>query len=101
MNASPVGNSLSFDNFVIVPRERLLLVNGAPVKIGARAFRLLMALVERNGHVASKDELLEQVWPKMVVEENTLHVHISTLRKLLGPEVIVTVPGLGYRWRDD
>jgi TolB-like protein/DNA-binding winged helix-turn-helix (wHTH) protein/tetratricopeptide (TPR) repeat protein len=98
VRASPNGSPLIYDKFVIDPQERQVLVGGAPVKIGARAFHLLMVLAERNGRVASKDELLEQVWPKMVVEENTLQVHISTLRKLLGHEVIVTVPGLGYRF---
>jgi TolB-like protein/DNA-binding winged helix-turn-helix (wHTH) protein/Flp pilus assembly protein TadD len=98
VQSSPIDNPLIFDKFVIDPRERQLLVDGAPVKIGARAFDLLVVLAERNGRVTSKDELLEQVWPGMVVEEDTLQVHISTLRKLLGPEAIVTVPGLGYRF---
>jgi len=92
------GNPLIFGNFVIDPGERQLLVDGEPAKIGARAFHLLMSLVERRGRVVSKDELLELVWPKMVVEENTLQVHISTLRRVLGPQAIVTVPGRGYRF---
>jgi DNA-binding winged helix-turn-helix (wHTH) protein len=98
MDAASSGMPLIFDNFVIYPREQQLRVDGQPVKIGMRAFELLMVLVERNGHLVSKDELLELVWPKMVVEENTLQVHISALRKLLGPDVIVTVPGRGYRF---
>ncbi len=89
---------LAFENFVIDPREHELRVDGRPVKIGARAFDLLMVLVERNGHLVGKDELLELVWPRMVVEENTLQVQISALRRLLGPKVIVTVPGRGYRF---
>lgn len=96
MHDSSSGNSLNFGNFVIIPGERQILIGGKPAKIGARAFQLLTSLVERRGHVVSKDELLELVWPKAVVEENTLQVHISTLRRMLGPQVITTVPGRGY-----
>src|SRR5258708_20994574 len=78
--------------------ERQLLVGGEPAKLGARAFDLLLALVERRERVVSKNELLDLVWPGMVVEENNLQVHISALRKLLGPAVIATIPGRGYRF---
>ena len=46
----------------------------------------------------SKSQLLDLVWPGVIVEENNLQVQISTLRKLLGPEAIATIPGRGYRW---
>lgn len=52
-----------------------------------------MALVERREHIVTKDELLENVWPGLVVEENNLQVQISALRKLLGRDVIATIPG--------
>jgi non-specific serine/threonine protein kinase len=45
----------------------------------------------------TKEDLLAQVWPGVIVEENALHAQISALRKLLGAEVITTVPGTGYR----
>ncbi len=98
MQAGPDGNPLIFEHFVIDPAERELWVGGARAKVGARAFQLLEVLAQRRGHVVSKDELLELVWPRMVVEENTLQVHISALRRVLGPETIVTVPGRGYRF---
>lgn len=66
--------------------------------LGARAFDLLLALVERRGRLVGKAELLELVWPGLVVEEANLPVQVSTLRKLLGPEAIATVPGRGYRF---
>jgi predicted ATPase/DNA-binding winged helix-turn-helix (wHTH) protein len=90
--------SYCFDRFELQPDERRLLVGGAPVALGARAFDLLLALVERAGQLVTKDALLEQVWPKLVVEENNLQVHISTLRKLLGQDAIATVVGKGYRF---
>jgi hypothetical protein len=45
-----------------------------------------------------KQELLDLVCPRLVVEENNLHVQLSTLRKLLGPQVIATIPGRGYQF---
>ena len=72
--------------------------DGQPAKLGARAFDLLLTLAERRDRVVSKNELLDVVWPGLVVEENNLQVHISALRKLLGPSAIATVPGRGYRF---
>ena len=59
---------------------------------------MLMALVERRDCVVSKNELLDVVWPGLIVEENNLQVHVSALRKALGSQTIVTIPGRGYRF---
>ncbi|HVE54680.1 MAG TPA: winged helix-turn-helix domain-containing protein [Ramlibacter sp.] len=87
-----------YRDFEIRQDERLLLVGGAPAPIGARAFDLLVALAERADRVVAKGELLDVVWPHLVVEENNLQVQIHGLRKLLGPGAITTVPGRGYRF---
>jgi predicted ATPase/DNA-binding winged helix-turn-helix (wHTH) protein len=87
-----------FDGFVIEPGTRRLWVDGGPAKIGARAFDLLVALVERRDRTVSKGEILDLVWPDSTVEDGNLYVHIFTLRKLLGPDVIVTIPGRGYQF---
>jgi non-specific serine/threonine protein kinase len=87
-----------FGRFVVQPRERRLLVDGQPVTAGPRAFDVLMALIERGGQLVTKDELLERVWPKLIVEENNLQVQVSALRKILGQEAIATIPGRGYRF---
>ncbi len=94
----PVVRALHFEGFVVLPGERRLLVAGSPVKIGARAFDLLLALVTARDRVVGKDELFERVWPGVVVEENNLSVHVSQLRKLCGAQVISTVPGQGYQF---
>lgn len=91
-------HDLTFSHFVLRTHERQLLSGGNPIALGARAFDVLCALVERAGVLVSKTQLLDLVWPGLVVEENNLQVHISTLRKLLGPELIATVPGRGYRF---
>lgn len=86
-----------FQQFEIRPEERQLLVGGQPVAIGARAFDVLLALADRSQRVVSKAELLDLAWPGVVVEENNLTVQISTLRRVLGHDAIVTVTGRGYR----
>ena len=87
-----------FNSFELQPEQRRLLVDGHPAALGPRAFDVLLALVERAGQLVSKNQLLDLVWPGLVVEENNLQVQISTLRKLLGPQAIATIPGRGYRW---
>jgi predicted ATPase/DNA-binding winged helix-turn-helix (wHTH) protein len=86
------------DAIDIRPAERLVLVNGKPAGLGARAFDVLMALYERRERLVSKNELLELVWPGVVVEENNLQVQVSHLRRVLGPKAISTIPGRGYRF---
>jgi predicted ATPase/DNA-binding winged helix-turn-helix (wHTH) protein len=87
-----------FGRFELRPSERTLLADGAPVAIGARAFDLLAAFVDRPATLITKDDLLATVWPGVVVEENNLQVQVSTLRKILGQSALATVPGRGYRF---
>lgn len=87
-----------FDRIEVRPAQRELLVDGQPAAVGARAFDLLLALIEHRDRVVSKNELLDLVWPGLIVEENNLQVQVSSLRKVLGPKAIATVPGRGYRW---
>src|SRR5258705_13597068 len=87
-----------FGSFELQPDNRRLLKDGAPISLRPRAFDLLVALVDRAGHLVTKDELLERVWPKTVVEEAALHVQVSALRKVLAADAISTVSGRGYQF---
>ncbi len=78
--------------------ERQVLVGGQPAALGSRAFDVLLALVERRDRVVAKDELLDLAWPGLVVEENNLQAQVSSLRRVLGPQAIATIPGRGYRF---
>ncbi len=98
MTAPPASLRYRFGRFELQPNKRRLLASGAPVDVGARAFDLLVVLVERDGHLVTKDELLERVWPKVIVEENTLQAQVSALRRILGPDAIATISGRGYRF---
>ena len=91
-----------FGRFVLVPGERLLLSEGKAIPLTGKAYDLLVTLVRHPGHLLTKDELLQAVWPGVVVEEVNLSVNVSALRKVLGAapagEWIETVPRQGYRF---
>ncbi len=92
--------ALSFGPFQLFPARRLLLEIDQPVPLGARAFDVLVALVQARGRLVTKDEIMTRVWPGAVVEENNLQVQISALRKALGEDrdFIRTDSGRGYRF---
>ena len=89
--------SVRLGPFALYPSERALYAAGRPVELGARAFDLLVVLVEHQGRLASKATLLERVWPRLVVDENNLPAQIAALRRVLGAGAIRTVAGFGYR----
>jgi len=93
-----IDGPLRFGRFEISPAERVLRVDSQPATLGARAFDLLLALAQRRDRVVTKHELLDLVWPGVVVDEHNIAAQISTLRKLLGAGAIATVPGRGYRF---
>ena len=72
--------------------------HGQPVRLGSRAFDVLLVLTQAGGALVSKDDLMQRAWPGLVVEEANVHVQISQLRKLLGADAIATVQGVGYRF---
>src|SRR5262249_560348 len=92
-----------FGSFRLDAAERLLSRDGEAVPLSPKAFDLLLALVERQGRLIEKDELMKLVWPDTFVEEANLSYPISLIRKALGPDVepqqfIETVPKHGYRF---
>ena len=91
-------HTLRFGRFELQPHQRRLLADGQMAALGARAFDLLVTLASRPGQLVTKGELLDEVWPGLVVEEANLSVQVSTLRKVLGGDLIATIPGRGYRF---
>jgi len=92
--------SLRFGRFTVIPNRRELLDGGRSVELGGRAFDVLLALIESGGRVVSNEELMNRVWPGRVVEDNSLHAHVSALRRVLRDErgSIRTVSGRGYQF---
>jgi DNA-binding winged helix-turn-helix (wHTH) protein len=88
---------IRFGRFELRPTERRLSAEGRPLAIGARAFDVLLALVQQRGALVSASQLLDRVWPDVVVEENNVQAQVSALRKALGAQAIATIAGRGYR----
>jgi predicted ATPase/DNA-binding winged helix-turn-helix (wHTH) protein len=79
--------------------RRELRVLGSSVPIGGRAFEIIEVLVQSAGELVTKDEVISRVWPGAAVNDNALQVHISAVRKALGPHraLLKTESGRGYR----
>jgi DNA-binding winged helix-turn-helix (wHTH) protein/tetratricopeptide (TPR) repeat protein len=95
-----------FGQFLLDIPERRLYGGSEPVALEPKTLDVLIALVRRAGQLASKRELLDEVWPDSFVEEGVIAVHIAALRRALGArnpgrEFIETVPRYGYRFTGD
>ena len=91
--------SVEFGRFRILPHRREVLADGRPIELGGRAFDVLMALIEANGAVVGKDELISRAWPGRIIEEGNLRAQIRALRTALAdPDLIRTVAGRGYQF---
>jgi phospholipid transport system substrate-binding protein len=92
--------ALEFGRFQMLRRRRQLIADGVPVNLGTRAFDLLSVLLEADGSLVTKEELVSCVWPGVHISEENLKVQISALRKALGEDrdFIRTEPGRGYRF---
>ena len=91
---------IAFGRFQVWPDRRDLLADGQPLRLGGRAFDVLLALLEARGAVVSREALKARVWPNQTVEDNNLAAQIVALRKALGEErgLIRTVAGRGYQF---
>jgi DNA-binding winged helix-turn-helix (wHTH) protein len=99
-HASDAVDAIEFGRFTLLPRSRRLVADGEPVRLGSRAFAVLMALIEADGTPVSKQDLLSRVWRGAVVEECNLTTQVSALRRALGRDrdLVCTEPGRGYRF---
>lgn len=93
----------AFGPFRLMPERQALLHGEAPVRIGARAFDLLTAFVERPGELISKAELMARAWPDTVVDDANLKVNMAALRRALEgvddtTQYVATIAGRGYRF---
>jgi predicted ATPase/DNA-binding winged helix-turn-helix (wHTH) protein len=93
--------AIEFGQFRFDPARREIFDLNGPIRIGSRALHILQVLLESPGRLYSREELVRRVWPHTVVEDTSLRVHISALRRVLGDGVngaryITNVPGRGY-----
>src|SRR5580704_15206815 len=98
---SPSAIRLRFGPFELNVAERSLKKANQLIPVGGRAYDILIALLENAGEVVGKAELIARTWPDVTVEEGSLRVHLSALRKALGDgqfgnKYIASKPGHGY-----
>lgn len=94
-------STLAFGPFRLFPARRLLLEGEAPVRLGNRAWDLLVALLDQAGQEVTKEALSARVWPNLLVEDGTLRAQVAVLRKALrdgqnGRRYITSIAGRGY-----
>ena len=92
-----------FAGFTLEPAERRLSAAGKSIALTPKVFDTLVLLVERAGHIVSKDQLMKELWPRGYVDESNLTKHIWLIRRALGEgenesRLIETVPKVGYRF---
>ena len=92
------GTIYRFGDFRLNAAERLLFDGNTTVTLPPKVFDTLLMLAANAGRVLSKERMLDEVWEGSFVEENNLAQNISHLRRILGPEMIETVPKFGYRF---
>jgi predicted ATPase/DNA-binding winged helix-turn-helix (wHTH) protein len=98
---SPSAMRLGFGPFELNVAERSLRKANQVIPLGGRAYDILIALLENAGEVVGKAELIARAWPDVTVEEGSLRVHLSALRKALGDgqfgnKYIASIQGQGY-----
>ena len=104
MDLAAAGDVVLFDGFRLDRNgSGLFRADGSPVPLGSRALAILQLLIERQGELVSKQQIMDAVWPGLAVEEGNLTVQMSALRKTLDQgraegSCIQTIPGRGYRF---
>jgi TolB-like protein/DNA-binding winged helix-turn-helix (wHTH) protein/Tfp pilus assembly protein PilF len=103
--SSLISKLYAFGEFHVDAQSRILRKRDKPVGLTPKAFEVLLLLIQHNGQVVRKDELMSKIWPDSFVEESNLTQTIFMLRKALGetPErrFILTIQGRGYRFAAD
>jgi DNA-binding winged helix-turn-helix (wHTH) protein len=99
-SSAAADTTLEFGRFRVLLRQRQLVADGLAIELGTRAFDLLLVLLEADGSLVTKGELMRRVWQGIVVAEENLKVQIAALRKALGEDrdCIRTEFGRGYRF---
>ena len=84
------------------PRSAKVTVDGVQVRLTSHEFRVLSYLMHHRGRVVSQAELTEHIYSQdFDRDSNTVEVFVGRLRRKLGPSLIETVRGLGYRIQDE
>ncbi len=90
--------TLQWRDIVLDPASMGATRGGQPVRLSRREFSILRALIDRPGQILSRSQLEERLYGwQEEIESNAIEVHIHNLRAKLGPGIVETVRGVGYR----
>jgi DNA-binding winged helix-turn-helix (wHTH) protein len=94
----PFPGELRFGPYRVIPGARQILRDDEPLKLGSRAFDILVALLHAKGTIISREELIRQAWPTTTVDDTNLRFQMACLRRALRDHasLIKTIPGRGY-----
>lgn len=98
-----VAGRYRWDDFLLDLDAYRLERAGLPLALEPKAFNLLVLMIQRPGHLFTKQEIFDAVWPDTAVTDHALTRVVAQLRRVLGDEAreakyIETVPTRGYRW---
>ena len=95
------GGSYEDSRLVVDPTRHRVVCNGQEVGLTKRELELLWHLISIGGRVASREQILDAVWGLAAeVDPRTVDAHVRALRRKLGQDLIETVFGSGYRFRE-
>ena len=103
--ATGLAGTIRFGSVLLEPATQTVLRGGQPVRVTGTEFRLLLALMRRRGAIASRMELLREVWgASAAVSRRAVDTHIARLRRKLeedpaNPRHVLTALAWGYRFR--
>ncbi len=91
-------NLIQIHDLEVIKDEYVVRRNGESVSLPRKEFELFYFLASRPGKVYSREDLLVRIWDNIHVTDRTVDVHVRKLREKIGPEYIVTVKGVGYKF---
>lgn len=96
---SPASKKVIYRGLSVIPEKKLCIVDGEEVKLPRKEFEILLMLISHRGHVFSREELLNAIWPdEVVVLDRVVDVNITRIRRKIGEygKNIVSRSGYGY-----
>lgn len=99
----PDQEEVVYKGITVIPSKKQCLVDGEEIKLPRKEFEILLKLLTHRGHIFSREELLNEIWPEeVVVLDRVIDVNITRIRRKIGEygKNIVSRSGYGYGFVD-
>lgn len=87
--------------FTIDKKKHAVVYDGIEIKLQKKTFQVLSYLYDNVDKIATRDEIYENVWKGMIVEEGTINVHVRKIRKAVPGIPLHTIKNLGLIWKEN